>query len=71
MLYTVFVAVCLAGTPVRDCDQHSAARAAAENNRAGKDRGRSVVDCPERTGRQFARSNTDIGWSGAELYRLR
>jgi hypothetical protein len=24
MLYTVFVAVCLAGTPVRDCDRHSA-----------------------------------------------
>jgi hypothetical protein len=24
MLYTVFVAVCLTGTPVRDCDRHSA-----------------------------------------------
>jgi hypothetical protein len=24
MLYTVFVAVCLAGTPVRDCDCHAA-----------------------------------------------
>jgi hypothetical protein len=24
MLYSVFIAVCLAGTPVRDCDRHSA-----------------------------------------------